>query len=92
VRADRERSMRVLEEIDRQPEGQMAWHSQRDRIERRIRAAVDRLVAGQIPPSHACEVEALAFEEESPARPSTDLPCRPSPRKTTSFTTPATVA
>jgi hypothetical protein len=35
---------------------------QRDQIERRIRAAVDRLLAGQIPPGGACDVKTLARE------------------------------
>ncbi|TYR64288.1 MULTISPECIES: hypothetical protein [Streptomyces] len=35
---------------------------QRDQIERRIRAAVDRLLAGQIPPGGACGVNTLARE------------------------------
>ncbi|MFG3009538.1 hypothetical protein ACGFZB_03590 [Streptomyces cinerochromogenes] len=30
-------------------------HQQRDQIERRIRAAIDRLLAGQIPPGGACD-------------------------------------
>lgn len=37
-------------------------HQQRDQIERRIRAAVDRLLAGQIPPGGACDVKTLARE------------------------------
>ncbi|MEU4147111.1 hypothetical protein [Streptomyces parvulus] len=35
---------------------------QRDQIERRIRAAIDRLLAGQIPPGGACDVKTLACE------------------------------
>ncbi|GKQ35823.1 hypothetical protein [Streptomyces sp. A012304] len=35
---------------------------QRDQIERRIRAAIDRLLAGQIPPGGACDVKTLARE------------------------------
>ncbi|MCG5122701.1 hypothetical protein MA546_28665 [Streptomyces sp. T7(2022)] len=37
-------------------------HHQRDQIERRIRAAIDRLLAGQIPPGGACDVKTLARE------------------------------
>lgn len=37
-------------------------HQQREQIERRIRAAIDRLLAGQIPPGGACDVKALARE------------------------------
>jgi AcrR family transcriptional regulator len=37
-------------------------HQQRDQIERRIRAAIDRLLAGQIPPGGACDVKTLARE------------------------------
>ncbi|MFE2937308.1 hypothetical protein [Streptomyces sp. NPDC059278] len=36
--------------------------SQRDQIERRIRAAADRLLGGQIPPGGACDVKTLARE------------------------------
>lgn len=35
---------------------------QRDQIERRIRAAIDRLLAGQIPADGACDVKTLARE------------------------------
>ncbi|MFF9556405.1 hypothetical protein ACF1DY_11365 [Streptomyces albus] len=35
---------------------------QRDQSERRIRAAIDRLLAGQIPPGGACDVKTLARE------------------------------
>ncbi|MFJ4585090.1 hypothetical protein [Streptomyces echinatus] len=35
---------------------------QRDQIERRIRAAIDRLLAGQIPPDGACDVKTLGRE------------------------------
>ncbi|RKT09858.1 hypothetical protein BX285_6970 [Streptomyces sp. 1114.5] len=35
---------------------------QRDQTERRIRAAIDRLLAGQIPASGACDVKTLARE------------------------------
>ncbi|MFG2631438.1 hypothetical protein [Streptomyces sp. NPDC048473] len=35
---------------------------QRDQIERRIRAAIDRLLAGQIPAGGACDVKTLARE------------------------------
>ncbi|MEU9397276.1 hypothetical protein AB0D86_45740 [Streptomyces sp. NPDC048324] len=35
---------------------------QRDQVERRIRAAIDRLLAGQIPPGGACDVKTLARE------------------------------
>ncbi|MCX4546476.1 hypothetical protein [Streptomyces sp. NBC_01565] len=35
---------------------------QRDQTERRIRAAIDRLLAGQIPPGGACDVKTLARE------------------------------
>ncbi|MFK0259093.1 hypothetical protein [Streptomyces sp. NPDC090445] len=37
---------------------------QRDQIERRIRAAIDRLLAGQIPPGGACDVQTLAREAD----------------------------
>ncbi|CAL9673130.1 hypothetical protein SUDANB15_07557 (plasmid) [Streptomyces sp. enrichment culture] len=37
-------------------------HQQRDQIERRIRAAIDRLLDGQIPPGGACDVKMLARE------------------------------
>jgi AcrR family transcriptional regulator len=37
-------------------------HQQRDQIERRIHAAIDRLLAGQIPPGGACDVKTLARE------------------------------
>ncbi|MEV7617031.1 hypothetical protein [Streptomyces sp. NPDC089799] len=37
-------------------------HQQRDQIERRVRAAIDRLLAGQIPPGGACDVKTLARE------------------------------
>ncbi|MFD7703347.1 hypothetical protein [Streptomyces caelestis] len=37
-------------------------HQQRDQIERRIRAAIDRLLDGQIPPGGACDVKTLARE------------------------------
>ncbi|MFI5831442.1 hypothetical protein ACIA6C_30020 [Streptomyces sp. NPDC051578] len=37
-------------------------HQQRDQTERRIRAAIDRLLAGQIPPGGACDVKTLARE------------------------------
>ncbi|MFJ4869928.1 hypothetical protein [Streptomyces sp. NPDC088757] len=37
-------------------------HQQREQIERRIRAAIDRLLAGQIPPGGACDVKTLARE------------------------------
>ena len=37
-------------------------HQQRDQLERRIRAAIDRLLAGQIPPGGACDVKTLARE------------------------------
>jgi hypothetical protein len=37
-------------------------HQQRDQIERRIRAAIDRLLAGQIPSGGACDVKTLARE------------------------------
>jgi AcrR family transcriptional regulator len=37
-------------------------HQQRDQIERRIRAAIDRLLAGQIPTDGACDVKTLARE------------------------------
>ncbi|CAG6399463.1 hypothetical protein NMG29_40045 [Streptomyces cocklensis] len=37
---------------------------QRDQIERRIRAAIDRLLAGQIPPGGACDVKTLAREAD----------------------------
>jgi hypothetical protein len=37
-------------------------HQQRDQIERRIRAAIDRLLAGQIPLGGACDVKTLARE------------------------------
>ncbi|MYS37177.1 hypothetical protein [Streptomyces sp. SID4920] len=37
-------------------------HLQRDQIERRIRAAIDRLLAGQIPSGGACDVKTLARE------------------------------
>lgn len=35
---------------------------QRDQVERRIRAAIDRLLAGQIPAGGACDVKTLARE------------------------------
>lgn len=35
---------------------------QRDQIQRRIRAAIDRLLAGQIPAGGACDVKTLARE------------------------------
>ncbi|CAM5406452.1 hypothetical protein [Streptomyces aurantiogriseus] len=35
---------------------------QRDQAERRVRAAIDRLLAGQIPPGGACDVKTLARE------------------------------
>ncbi|MFB7506234.1 hypothetical protein [Streptomyces broussonetiae] len=35
---------------------------QRDQVERRIRAAIDRLLTGQIPPGGACDVKTLARE------------------------------
>ncbi|MFD9192861.1 hypothetical protein ACFWCA_32185 [Streptomyces phaeochromogenes] len=35
---------------------------QRDQIERRIRAAIDRMLAGQIPAGGACDVKTLARE------------------------------
>ncbi|MFD8342315.1 hypothetical protein ACFV2C_08490 [[Kitasatospora] papulosa] len=35
---------------------------QRDQAERRIRAAIDRLLIGQIPPGGACDVKTLARE------------------------------
>lgn len=35
---------------------------QRDQIERRVRAAIDRLLAGQIPVGGACDVKTLARE------------------------------
>ncbi|MFF9819314.1 hypothetical protein [Streptomyces sp. NPDC014006] len=37
-------------------------HQQRDQTERRVRAAIDRLLAGQIPPSGVCDVKTLARE------------------------------
>ncbi|MDI5905446.1 MULTISPECIES: hypothetical protein [Streptomyces] len=37
-------------------------HQQRDQIERRIRAAIDRLLPGQIPPGDACDAKTLARE------------------------------
>ncbi|MER6572840.1 hypothetical protein ABT288_43480 [Streptomyces sp. NPDC001093] len=37
-------------------------HQQRDQIERPIRAAIDRLLAGQISPGGACDVKTLARE------------------------------
>ncbi|MGW4380439.1 hypothetical protein [Kitasatospora sp. NPDC004531] len=37
-------------------------HQQRDQVERRIRAAIDRLLVGQIPPGGACDVKTLARE------------------------------
>ncbi|MEU3862931.1 hypothetical protein AB0F03_37585 [Streptomyces sp. NPDC028722] len=37
-------------------------HQQRDQIERRIRAAIDRLLAGQIPLGGACDAKTLARE------------------------------
>lgn len=37
-------------------------HQQRDQLERRIRAAIDRLLAGQIPPGGACDIKTLARE------------------------------
>jgi AcrR family transcriptional regulator len=37
-------------------------HQQRDQIERRIRAAIDRRLAGQIPSGGACDVKMLARE------------------------------
>ncbi|MCH0542026.1 hypothetical protein I3F58_21180 [Streptomyces sp. MUM 203J] len=48
-----------------QPEGpdHMALsHQQRDQTERRVRAAIDRLPAGQLPPGGACDVKTLASE------------------------------
>ncbi|MFF1915324.1 hypothetical protein ACFVYE_27725 [Streptomyces sp. NPDC058239] len=39
-----------------------SWELQRDQIERRIRAAIDRLLTGQIPPGGACDVKTLARE------------------------------
>ncbi|MCR3719915.1 MULTISPECIES: hypothetical protein [Prauserella salsuginis group] len=36
--------------------------AQRDRIERQIRAAIDRLLAGQFPPGGGCDVKTLARE------------------------------
>ncbi|GGY12911.1 hypothetical protein GCM10010358_76590 [Streptomyces minutiscleroticus] len=36
--------------------------TQREQVERRIRAAVDRLLAGQIPEGGACDVKTLARE------------------------------
>lgn len=36
--------------------------TQRDQVERRIRAAIDRLLAGQIPHGGACDVKTLARE------------------------------
>ncbi|MET7849948.1 hypothetical protein ABZT48_17280 [Streptomyces avermitilis] len=35
---------------------------QRDQVEQRIRAAIDRLLAGHIPPGGACDVKTLARE------------------------------
>ncbi|MFI6849045.1 hypothetical protein OG535_21310 [Kitasatospora sp. NBC_00085] len=35
---------------------------QRDQVERRVRAAIDRLLAGQLPPGGACDVKTLARE------------------------------
>ncbi|CAL9613732.1 hypothetical protein SUDANB6_05701 [Streptomyces sp. enrichment culture] len=37
-------------------------HQQRDQIERRIRAAIDRLLAGHIPTDGTCDVKTLARE------------------------------
>ncbi|MCX5345880.1 hypothetical protein [Streptomyces atratus] len=37
-------------------------HQQRNQIEGRIRAAIDRLLTGQIPPGGACDVKTLARE------------------------------
>ncbi|WP_051795699.1 hypothetical protein [Streptomyces sp. NRRL S-87] len=37
-------------------------HQQRDQIERRIREAIERLLAGKIPPGGACDVKTLARE------------------------------
>ncbi|MFC5204768.1 hypothetical protein [Streptomyces kaempferi] len=37
-------------------------HQRRDQIERRIRAAIDRLLAGQIPSGGACDVKTLSRE------------------------------
>ncbi|WP_159014200.1 hypothetical protein [Streptomyces sp. NRRL WC-3725] len=37
-------------------------HRQRDQTERRVRAAIDRLLAGQIPPGGACDVKTPARE------------------------------
>jgi AcrR family transcriptional regulator len=37
-------------------------HQQRDQIERRIRAAIDRLLSGHIPPGGACDAKTLARE------------------------------
>ncbi|MFD5326832.1 hypothetical protein [Streptomyces sp. NPDC127092] len=52
------RSTRQLE----RPDDMALGHQQRDQIERRIRAAIDRLLAGQIPPGGACDVKTLARE------------------------------
>ncbi|MFJ7495855.1 hypothetical protein ACIQZB_32665 [Streptomyces sp. NPDC097727] len=41
---------------------------QRDQIERRIRAAIDRLLAGQIPVGEACDVKPLAAASSRAAR------------------------
>ncbi|MFF9901877.1 hypothetical protein ACF1HU_00460 [Streptomyces olivaceus] len=35
---------------------------QRDQVERRIRAGIDRLLSGQIPPGGACDIKTLARE------------------------------
>ena len=57
--------MRVLEEIDKaagRPDDMALGQEQRDQIERRIRAAIDRLPAGQSPPGGACDIKTLARE------------------------------
>ncbi|MEU0283471.1 hypothetical protein [Streptomyces sp. NPDC006195] len=54
-------SKRSTRPLERQDDIALS-HQQREQIERRIRAAIDRLLAGQIPPGGACDIKTLARE------------------------------
>ena len=68
LQADYDRARRVLTEIDtasrpeRSPAVMRISAGQRQQNEARIRAAIDRLLAGDIPPGGKCDIKTLARE------------------------------
>ncbi|WP_346167727.1 hypothetical protein [Streptomyces javensis] len=62
LRAEHERSMRRSTTQPERAYDMALSQEQRDQIERRIRAAIDRLLSGKIPPGGACDIKTLARE------------------------------